>query len=341
MGTSRGFIPPISNARIFRLLSAFQDCQVILPTVNLSNLGANMTVSTNPRLLEQFQLQNGIFFPKNYQQLKATSQKQLWDKVGKTYYGSQKIEDANEDILKASHYQEITGKIGGLWNRFANNQHFETILEIGCGYGRASINLSKEKNLTCDRYYGIDISESLLRRLLRFKEVYDFYPSAEFNIICDSAETLPLEDNSVDLILSNAVLMHIEKEKVKKLMLEVTRVLKPGGAFILNNSFHNQNCPAHWLRNLSRTIVPFGANSIYLNQHSATEIERLLHSVNVRSKCPGFIVEPNTHYALLPEELGRFSVPFAHSINRSLKPSHALKGTLAYSYNAYSAGVLG
>jgi arsenite methyltransferase len=300
-----------------------------------------MTVSASPRLLEHFQLQNGIFFPRDYQQLKATSQKQLWDKLGNLYYGSQTIENSNEDILKDSHYQEITGKIGGLWNRFANNQHFETILEIGCGYGRASINLSKEKNLTCDRYHGIDISESLLRRLLRFKEVYDFYPSAEFNLICNSAESLPFEDNSVDLILSNAVLMHIEKEKIKKLMSEVTRVLKPGGTFILNNSFHNQSCPAHWLRNLSRAIAPLGANSIYLDQHSATEIEALLDGAKVRSKCAGFVVEPNAHYALLPEELGRFSVPFARLINQSLKPSDALKGQLAYSYNAYSVGALG
>lgn len=292
------------------------------------------------QLQENFQRHEGIFFPKSYRQLQKTSQKQLWDEIGKIYYGSQVVEQSDQTVLQAIDYQQITGKIGGFWNRFPSDRHFNTILEIGCGYGRASINLSKEKNLSCAHYYGIDISESLLRRLTYLKKVYDFYPSAEFNLICDSAENLPIEDNSVDLIISNAVLMHIEQKKVEKLMLEVARVLKPGGSFVFNNSFHNRNCPAHRLRNFSRTVFPFGANSIYLNQHSAAEIAALLKESGVSTKCPEFVVEPNAHYTLLPEQLGRFSIPFANRINTSLKPSGSRKEMLAYSYNAYSANIL-
>ncbi len=299
-----------------------------------------MSILINSRLQEDFQHHDGIFFPKDYEVLSAAEQKQLWDKIGETYYQTQKAEELGEAALKTIDYQQITGKIGGLWNRFPHDRHFETILEIGCGYGRASINLSKEKNLSCNQYYGIDISEPLLRRLLYFKQTYGFYPSAEFTLICNSAETLPLDDNSVDLIISNAVLMHIELEKVEKLLLEATRVLKPGGAFVLNNSFHNRNCPGHILRNLSRKVFPFGANSIYLNQQTSEEVESLLENAGLAKKCSKFVVEPNSHYVLLPEELGRFHVPFASEINRSLKPSEAQKLTFAYSFNAYSAGVL-
>ena len=299
-----------------------------------------MSTSTNSRLQESFRHHEGIFFPKDYETLSAADQKQLWDKLGSTYYQTQKAEELGQETLKTIDYQQITGKIGGLWNRFPHDRHFETILEIGCGYGRASINLSKGKNLSCSQYYGIDISEPLLRRLLYFKQAYDFYPSATFNIICNSAETLPLSDDSADLIISNAVLMHIEPEKVKALLLEVARVLKPGGAFVFNNSFHNRNCPGHILRNLSRKVFPFGANSIYLNQQTLEEVEALLNSAGIAEKCSKIVVEPNPHYVLLPEELGRFKVPLASGINRSLKPSTAQKTTLAYSFNAYSAGVL-
>ncbi len=299
-----------------------------------------MGSSINFRLQEDFQHRDGIFFPNNYETLSAAGQKQLWDKIGSSYYQTQKAEELGEAALRAIDYQQITGKIGGLWNRFPRDRHFETILEIGCGYGRASLNLSKEKNLSCDQYYGIDISEALLNRLLYFKKTYDFYPSAEFALICDSAETLPLNDNSADLIISNAVLMHIEVEKVEKLLLEAARVLKPGGAFVLNNSFHNRNCPGHVLRNLSRKIFPFGANSIYLNQQTSDEVQFLLEHAGIAKKCPNFIVEPNSHYVLFPEELGRFQVPLASKINRRLKPSDAQKLTFAYSFNAYSAGVL-
>ncbi len=299
-----------------------------------------MSASINFQLQENFQHRDGIFFPKDYEVLSTAEQKQLWDKIGAIYYQTQKAEELGEDELRTIDYQQITGKIGGLWNRFPHDRHFETILEIGCGYGRASINLSKGKNLSCDQYYGIDISEPLLRRLLYFKQTYDFYPSAEFTLICGSAETLPLNDNSVDLIISNAVLMHIEKEKVEKLLIEAARVLKPGGAFVLNNSFHNRNCPGHILRNLSRKVFPSGANSIYLNQQTSDEVESLLENAGLARKCSKFVVEPNSHYVLLPEELGQFHVPFASEINRSLKPSETQKSTFAYSFNAYSAGVL-
>ena len=299
-----------------------------------------MSTSINSSLQENFQYHDGIFFPKDYEILSVANQKQLWDKIGSVYYQTQKAEELSQDDLRAIDYQQITGKIGGLWNRFPHDRHFETVLEIGCGYGRASINLSKEKNLSCSHYYGIDISEPLLRRLLYFKQAYDFYPSATFNLICNSAETLPLADDSVDLIISNAVLMHIEKEKVEALLLEASRVLKPGGAFVLNNSFHNRNCPGHILRNLSRKIYPFGANSIYLNQQTLAEVESLLKDANIAEKCSKVVVEPNPHYVLLPEELGRFKVPLAGGINRRLNPSAAQKTRLAYSFNAYSAGVL-
>lgn len=299
-----------------------------------------MSISINSRLQENFQQYDGIFFPKDYELLSAAEQKQLWDKIGSIYYQTQKAEELSQDVLKTIDYQQITGKIGGLWNRFPHDRHFETILEIGCGYGRTSINLSKEKNLSCAQYYGIDISEPLLRRLLYFKQAYNFYPSATFNLICNSAETLPLADNSADLIISNAVLMHIEQEKVEALLLEVARVLKPGGAFVFNNSFHNRNCPGHILRNLSRKVFPFRANSIYLNQQTLEEVESLLENAGIAKKCSKLVVEPNSHYVLLPEELGGFKVPLANGINRSLKPSTAQKATLAYSFNAYSAGVL-
>jgi len=126
--------------------------------------------------------------------------------------------------------------------------------------------------------------------------------------------------------------MHIEKEKVEKLLLEAARVLKPGGAFVLNNSFHNRNCPGHILRNLSRKVFPFGANSIYLNQQTLDEVESLLERVEIAKKCSKFVVEPNPHYVLLPEELGRFQVPFASEVNRRLKPSDAQKSTFSYSF---------
>ncbi|MGH8001741.1 MAG: methyltransferase domain-containing protein [Brasilonema sp.] len=295
-----------------------------------------MSKSVNSKIsLNDFKLQDGIYFPNDYAQLNSTAQKQRWDKIGETYYGSQKIEQAEETSPLKQDYTLLTGRPGGTWNKFPINKSVDSILEIGCGYGRIPLFLSKDKNLKCHKYYGIDISESLLRRLLKCKQEYDFFPGAEFYIICASAELLPLEDNSVDLIISNCVFMHIPEVQIRNLLVEISRVLKPGGTFVFNHSFHNKSCPSHVIHNLVRRFNP-RQNSVYLKQYSSAEIDAMLTASGIKAKCPQYTVEPTQEYAILPETVKGIRIPFAKSINKSLKPSSAMKETFAYGYSAYS-----
>lgn len=292
---------------------------------------ANIKISLN-----DFQLRDGIYFPKDYEQLNSTEQKQRWDKIGKTYYGSQKIEQAAETAPIKQDYTLLTGKPGGTWNKFPVNKSVDSLLEIGCGYGRIPLFLSKDKNLRCQQYYGVDISESLLRRLLKCKQEYDFFPGAEFNIICDSAELMPLEDNSIDLVISNCVFMHIPDAQIRNLFVEISRVLKPGGVFVFNHSFHNKSCPSHIIHNFVRRLNIFKQNPVYLKQYSADEIEAMLTASGITAKSPQYTVEPTKEYAILPQKIKGIPVPFATLINKSIKPSDAMKATLAYGYSAYS-----
>ncbi len=292
---------------------------------------ANIKISLN-----DFQLRDGIYFPKDYEQLNSTEQKQRWDKIGKTYYGSQKIEQAAETAPIKQDYTLLTGKPGGTWNKFPVNKSVDSLLEIGCGYGRIPLFLSKDKNLRCQQYYGVDISESLLRRLLKCKQEYDFFPGAEFNIICDSAELMPLEDNSIDLVISNCVFMHIPDAQIRNLFVEISRVLKPGGVFVFNHSFHNKSCPSHIIHNFVRRLNIFKQNPVYLKQYSADEIEAMLTASGITAKSPQYTVEPTKEYAILPQKIKGIPVPFATLINKSIKPSDAMKATLAFGYSAYS-----
>ncbi|HLO87559.1 MAG TPA: class I SAM-dependent methyltransferase [Nostocaceae cyanobacterium] len=294
------------------------------------NLSSDMQVS-----LENFQLIDGIYFPQDYAQLNQTKHKQTWDKIGETYYGSQKIEQAQESSPIKQDYTLLTGKVGGAWSLFPENKSVDSVLEIGSGYGRVSLHLSKAKNLQCQKYYAVDISESLLRRLIKVKQEYDFFPNAEFFIICNSAETLPLADNSIDLIISNCVFMHIPDAQLRKLMAELARVLKPGGMFVFNHSFHNQACPSHQIHNFIRNLNLVSRNPIYLKQYTAKEIEEMLSIAGMKDKCE-YIVEPTKEYAILPEAIKGIPVPFAKAINRNLKPSAAQKEIFAYGFSAYS-----
>ncbi|WP_341526626.1 class I SAM-dependent methyltransferase [Nostoc sp. UHCC 0302] len=286
--------------------------------------------------LNDFELQDGIYFPSNYEQLNKTKHKQTWDKIGKTYYGSQKIEKVAEASPIKQDYTLLTGRPGGTWNKFPLNKSVDSILELGCGYGRAPLHLSKDKNLRCEKYYGIDISEPLLRRLIRVKQEYDFFPGAEFNLICNSAEILPLEDNSIDLVISNCVFMHIPDAQLRNLMAEIFRVLKPGGIFVFNHSFHNKSCPSHIIHNFIRKLNPFSRNPVYLKQYSGVEIEEMLADAGVKAKCPQYTVEPTEEYAILPETIKGIPLPFAKVFNRSLRPSDSMKANLAYGFSAYS-----
>jgi SAM-dependent methyltransferase len=216
----------------------------------------------------------------------------------------------------------------------------DTILELGSGYGRASLHLSKDKNLRCQKYYGLDISEPLLRRLIKVKQEYDFFPGAEFNLICTSAEILPLADNSIDLVISNCVFMHIPDAQLRNLMGEVARILKPGGMFVFNHSFHNKACPSHIVHNFIRNLNPLSKNPVYLKQYSGAEITEMLEVAGIRAKCPEYVVEPTTEYAIFPETIKAIPVPFAQAINRSLKPSDTQKEVLAYGFSAYSTPLI-
>ncbi|MCC5614136.1 class I SAM-dependent methyltransferase [Nostoc sp. CHAB 5836] len=287
--------------------------------------------------LNDFELRDGIYFPNNYEQLNNTKHKKTWDAIGKTYYGSQKIEKVADTSPIKQDYTLLTGTPGGTWNKFPLNKSVDSILEIGSGYGRAPLHLSKAKNLRCEKYYGIDISEPLLRRLIKVKQEYNFFPESEFHLICNSAETLPLEDNSIDLVISNCVFMHIPDAQLRNLLVEISRVLKPGGIFVFNHSFHNKSCPSHIIHNWIRKLNPFVRNPVYLKQYTSAEIDEMLATAGMKTKCPQYIVEATEEYAILPETIKGIPVPFANAINRSLKPSGSLKQTLAYGFSAYSS----
>jgi ubiquinone/menaquinone biosynthesis C-methylase UbiE len=292
-----------------------------------------MSLSAN---LDSFELRDGIYFPQDYSQLSKTKHKQTWDKIGKTYYGSQKIEQVTETSPIKQDYTLLTGKPGGTWNQFPINKSVDTLLEFGCGYGRVPLHLSKDKNLRCHKYYGIDISEPLLRRLIKVKQEFDFLPGAEFNLICNSAETLPLEDNSVDLVISNCVFMHIPDAQLRTLLAETARVLKPGGIFVFNHSFHNKYCPAHVIHNFVRRLNIFSRNPVYLKQYSTSEIEEMFTTAGMKAKCPQYTVEPTAEYAILPETIKGVTIPLAKKLNRSLRPSIEQKSIFAYGFSAYS-----
>ncbi|MEP1445083.1 MAG: methyltransferase domain-containing protein [Paraglaciecola sp.] len=101
--------------------------------------------------------------------------------------------------------------------------HYKNGLDIGCGTGRISQRLSNR----CDRLVAMDLAFGMLQYAQQNEVVAD--PS-----ICwlqGDADSLPLADDSVDMLFSSMVLQWADNQQ--KVMAEINRVMSSGATAIL------------------------------------------------------------------------------------------------------------
>jgi SAM-dependent methyltransferase len=231
----------------------------------------------------------------------------------------------------------LTAKTSPLWDRFPEGQRFETVLEIGAGYGRIPLYLANSRGVTWSNYCAVDISENMLRELLRYDEQFGRNPEANLYPICVSADSLPLEDDSVDLAITSAVFLHMGKGFVQQAVAEIARTLKPGGHFVFDVSFPNARNPASFHSRLKphRWRAPN-----FMKYWTRDEVDALLRASGLAAKAGATTIAP-AGYTLLPKRVGPLTVPFARRVNSALGPSpRRFRYVLATTYDAYSTGLL-
>jgi len=103
------------------------------------------------------------------------------------------------------------------------NLREKKILELGGGMGINAVILARAGA----RVTVIDISEKRVRWMRQLAELIQLKDRIE--VLQMSAEQLSFPEHSFDIVYSNAVLIHVDKEQVAK---QVFRVLKPGGLAI-------------------------------------------------------------------------------------------------------------
>jgi arsenite methyltransferase len=231
----------------------------------------------------------------------------------------------------------LTAKVPPLWARFPQGLDVENVLEIGSGYGRIPLYLAHERRFTWRSYCAIDISETMLRRLLEYGRRFDLVPDDGLVPIGVSADALPLRPDSFDLVLSSAVFLHMGKSHVIRALAEIARVLRPGGSFVFDVSFPNG-------RNLSTMASRLKPSRLrpphFMKYWTQREVEHALQSSGLAEKSGSFTIEPGA-YALLPKNVGPLSVPLARRINATVGSApDVLRRRLAVSYNAFSTGVI-
>ena len=116
----------------------------------------------------------------------------------------------------------------------------EVCVDLGSGRGQDVIRLSEAVG-DSGFVYGIDVAEGMIQRARRDAAKLGL-TNVEFHRA--ELESLPLETESVDLVVSNCTINHA-RDKLR-VWREVYRVLKPGGRFVVSDIYATAPVPGEY-----------------------------------------------------------------------------------------------
>jgi arsenite methyltransferase len=124
----------------------------------------------------------------------------------------------------------------------------ETVLDLGSG-GGIDVLLSARRVGPTGKAYGLDMTDEMLA-LARENQRKAGVENAEF--LKGEIESIPLPDNSVDVVISNCVInLSADKDRVLR---EAFRVLKPGGRFAVSDVVVRGDVPEQVRRSMEMWV---------------------------------------------------------------------------------------
>ncbi len=172
--------------------------------------------------------------------------KKLRDEVGETYSRLVREPDGDFHFHRGLDYAcerlrydrdeleslpaECTARFAGLGNphRVGSIKPGETVLDIGCGAG-TDLLLAARRTGAGGKVIGVDATRAM--RELAASSARQADLSERVDIRAGRAEELPVDDASIDVVISNGVINLAPDKRVA--FGEIVRVLRPGGRLYL------------------------------------------------------------------------------------------------------------
>jgi len=120
---------------------------------------------------------------------------------------------------------DVTASFAGVGNphRIASISEGAVVLDVGCGAG-TDLLLAARRVGPHGRAIGVDMTEAMRRRAAAGAATHGL---ANVDVRDGDATALPVDDQSIDVVISNGVLNLVPDKP--RAFAEIARVLKPGG----------------------------------------------------------------------------------------------------------------
>jgi arsenite methyltransferase len=146
---------------------------------------------------------------------------------------------------------------------YSKPQKGEICMDLGCGRGNDVLMMAEEVGME-GKVYGVDITDAMLDKARR---TADKTGTNNVEFIKSNLESLPFEDNSVDLIISNCTINHVDNKDA--VWNEIYRILKPGGRFVISDIYSDKEVPDAY-RNDPEAVSECWAGAVTRNVYFST-----------------------------------------------------------------------
>ena len=156
----------------------------------------------------------------------------------------------------------------------------DTVVEIGCGTGDLLCDLARTVSPN-GRVIGVEPQAALAQAAIQRLRTAGYESISE--MLCESAQHLPLAGKSVAACLAQTVLIHLPDNILHQTIREMIRVVRPGGRVVCVDQDGDTWTIDHPDRELTRRIIRFNSDQRYADGWTGRRLRRYFRQAGLSS----------------------------------------------------------